>query len=145
MWTKEVGRAEAGNYNLLKLIFEVNLKLYSKQSKKKVLFVLRDFSSEEDNGQSIENTLKNNINQIWREIKKPMNLNDKIPSDFFDFEFLLMPHKIYLPQKFNDEVTKLRRRFDLSASNSLFLRDSHQKDIPIDGLPAFISQVWNTI
>ena len=145
MWTNDVGRAEAGNYNLLKLIFEVNLKLYSKQSKKKVLFVLRDFSSELDNGQSIENTLKNNINQIWREIKKPMNLNDKIPSDFFDFEFLLMPHKIFEPQKFNEEVTKLRRLFDRSASNSLFLWDSHQKDIPIDGLPAFISHAWNTI
>jgi hypothetical protein len=53
MWTKEVGRADAGNYTLLKLIFEVNLKLFSKQSRKKVLFVLRDFSSQEDNGESI--------------------------------------------------------------------------------------------
>ena len=95
MKTNEVGRAEAGNYTLLKLIFEVNLKLFSEKSRKKVLFVLRDFSSEEDNAQSIENTLKNNINQIWKEINKPKNLADKIPTDFFNFEFLLMPHKIF--------------------------------------------------
>jgi hypothetical protein len=53
MWTKEVGRAVAGNYTLLKIIFEVNLKLFSKKSKKKVLFVLRDFSAQEDDGERI--------------------------------------------------------------------------------------------
>ena len=76
---------------------------------------------------------------------KPEKLKDKVPEDFFDFEFLLMPHKIYVPQEFNEEVTKLRKRFDRRASNSLFLPDSHSKDIPIDGLPAFIRQVWATI
>ena len=65
MWTKEVGRADAGNYTLLKLIFEVNLKLFSKQSRKKVLFVLRDFSALEDNGERIKKNLTNNINKIW--------------------------------------------------------------------------------
>ena len=53
MWTKDVGRADAGNYTLLKLIFEVNLKLFSNSYRKKVLFVLHDFSEEEDNGESI--------------------------------------------------------------------------------------------
>ena len=53
MWTKDVGRADAGNYTLLKLIFEVNLKLFSKNSRKKVLFVLRDFSAQEDDGENV--------------------------------------------------------------------------------------------
>jgi len=53
MWTKDVGRADAGNYALLKIIFEVNLKLFSKKSRKKVLFILRDFSAQEDDGKMI--------------------------------------------------------------------------------------------
>ena len=65
MWTKDVGRADAGNYTLLKIIFEVNLKLLRKKSRKKVLFVLRDFSAQEDNGERIEQNLSNEINQIW--------------------------------------------------------------------------------
>ena len=76
---------------------------------------------------------------------KPETLKDKVPEDFFDFEFAMLPHKIFEERKFNEEVTKLRNRFDRRASNSLFLPDSHTKDISIDGLPAFIRQVWATI
>jgi len=57
----------------------------------------------------------------------------------------MMPHKIHEEQKFNEEVMVLRHRFVQSAENSLFLPDSHQKDIAIDDLPAFIKQVWATI
>jgi hypothetical protein len=53
MWTKDVGRADAGNYALLKIIFEVNLKLFSNKPRKKVLFVLRDFCEQSDNGEII--------------------------------------------------------------------------------------------
>ena len=145
MWTKDVGRADAGNYTLLKLIFEVNLKLFSRNSRKKVLFVLRDFSAQEYDGENVKQKIFTYINKIWSEICKPQDLNYKVPEDFFDFEFLLMPHKIHKPQEFNEEVTKLRKRFDRRASKSLFLPNSHPKDIPMDGLPAFIRQVWATI
>ena len=56
-----------------------------------------------------------------------------------------MPHKFHEEQKFNEEVMVLRHRFVKSAENSLFLPDSHQKDISINDLPAFIKQVWATI
>jgi hypothetical protein len=95
MWTKDVGRADAGNYTLLKIIFEVNLKQFSEKPRKKVLFVLRDFCEQSDNGEIIKQNLDKEIKKIWKEIHKPEDLNDKVPEDFFDFEFLLMPHKIY--------------------------------------------------
>jgi len=108
MWTKDVGRADAGNYTLLELIFEVNLKLYSEKPKKKVLFVLRDFSPEDDNADRIIIYLTNEISEIWKKIKKPDELINTIAEDFFDFEFLLMPHKTYEKHLFNEEVTKFR-------------------------------------
>jgi hypothetical protein len=145
MWTTDVGRADAGNYTLLKIIFEVNLKLFSKKPRKKVLFVLRDFSEQKGDDVTIKQDLSNDIKEIWKQIHKPEDLKHKVPEDFFDFEFLLMHDKIEKEEKFNEEVTKLRKRFDRRVSNSLFLPDSHSKDIPIDGLPAFIRQVWATI
>lgn len=53
MWTHDVGRSTGSNYDLLKVIFEVNLKLFKQESAKKLVFVLRDF-----------NNKKNNINAI---------------------------------------------------------------------------------
>lgn len=49
MWTTDIGRFSASNYGLLKVIFEVNLKLFDQKSSKKLLFVLRDFSEKENN------------------------------------------------------------------------------------------------
>lgn len=43
MWAQDIGRYGASNYGLLKVIFEVNLKLFDQSSSKKLLFVLRDY------------------------------------------------------------------------------------------------------
>ena len=53
MWTTDIGRYGASNYGLLKVIFEVNLKLFEQQSAKKLLFVLRDFNEGEVSLESI--------------------------------------------------------------------------------------------
>jgi hypothetical protein len=108
MWTKDVGRADAGNYTLLELIFEVYLKLYSEKPKKKVLFVLRDFSPEDDIADRIIRNFTNDISEIWKKIQKPDAFINTVAENFFDYEFLLMPHKTYEKNWFNEEVTKLR-------------------------------------
>lgn len=51
MWTTDIGRYGASNYGLLKVIFEVNLKLFGQSSAKKLLFVFRDF---DDRGNNFE-------------------------------------------------------------------------------------------
>jgi len=60
-----------------------------------VLFILRDFCEEEDNGENIKKTLFREIDCIWEQISKPHRVKDKALKDFFEFEILLMPHKIY--------------------------------------------------
>lgn len=49
MWTTDVGRYGASNYGLLKVIFEVNLKLFGQSSAKRLLFVIRDFDDRGNN------------------------------------------------------------------------------------------------
>jgi hypothetical protein len=53
MWATDIGRYGASNYGLLKVIFEVNLKLFDQKSNKKLLFVLRDFADTSGNFERI--------------------------------------------------------------------------------------------
>jgi protein SEY1 len=83
MWTNDIGRYGASNYGLLKVIFEVNLKLFDQKSSKKLLFVLRDFVDKGNNFDRIRETLENDLNKIWGEIYKPDKFANSKPSDFF--------------------------------------------------------------
>ena len=40
------------------------------------------------------------LKQIWSEIYKPEQYADSSPEDFFSFEFVMMPHKIFEPDAF---------------------------------------------
>ena len=94
MWTTDVGRHGASNYGLLKVIFEMNLKLFETNSQKKLCFILRDFMPNLSK-QQIEHDIRVDIDKIWAEIYKPEKYKHKQAQDFFAFEFVMMPHKIY--------------------------------------------------
>ena len=49
MWTNDIGRYTASNYGVLKIVFEMNLKLFQQESEKKIVIVLRDFDEDNDN------------------------------------------------------------------------------------------------
>jgi hypothetical protein len=110
MWTNDVGRYAASNYGLLKVIFEVNLKLFDQKSAKTLLFVLRDFDKR-DNAERIKIILENDIRRIWSEIFKPDKFRDSQPEQFFKFEFFMMPHKNFEEEKFLEKAAELRDRF----------------------------------
>lgn len=58
---------------LLRVIFEVNMKLFRdfQSEKKLLLFVLRDFDSQSNNEEVIKDIIHKDILDIWREIYKP--------------------------------------------------------------------------
>lgn len=143
MWTTDIGRYGASNYGLLKVIFEVNLKLFDQHSSKKLLFVLRDFDSRIA-FDTIKQMIDKDLKQIWSEIYKPEKYANSQHSDFFSFEFAMMPHKIFQPDDFMAKATELRGRFDEGAADTLFLTSS-DSNIPADGLPIFIDQTWQVI
>ena len=145
MWTNDVGRYGASNYGLLKVIFEVNLKLFDQQAAKKLLFVLRDFDDRGNNGDRIKIILEGDIRRIWSEIYKPEKFRDSQPDQFFKFEFAMLPHKIFEEEKFLESAKNLRSRFEIGASNSLFLSNAEQKNVPMDGVSIFIEQSWGVI
>lgn len=144
MWTTDIGRYGASNYGLLKVIFEVNLKLFDQQCNKKLLFVLRDFDDHND-FESIKGILEKDLTTIWSEIYKPEQHANTKYSDFFQMEYQTMPHKRYQEAAFVEQAAALKHRFEIGAADSLFLSDAQQKNVPMDGMPVFVSQSWDTI
>ena len=146
MWTQDVGRYGASNYGLLKVIFEVNLKLFGQSSAKKLLFVLRDFDDRGNNFERITSIINKDVENIWNEIYKPEQFRGSKPSDFFHFEFSMIPHKIYEEEKFYEKCKLLRGRFDENAPDTLFPDHGEgKKNTPMDGLALFISHTWEKI
>lgn len=145
LWTTDVGRYQASNYGLLKVIFEVNLKLFAQsQSQKKLVFVLRDFNPHENNEDSMRTLLENNVKTIWKEIYKEEKYANSTPHDFFDFEFFMLPHKIYQPKDFKDAALNLREKFTLDSEISIFPK-TESGNLPIDGFPMYIENWWKCI
>lgn len=123
----------------------MNLKLFQQECAKKILIILRDFDPKRNVKEEIETMIVDDIHKIWSEIKKPEKYKDSLPENFFDFEFIALSHKIYLPKVFEKEVNEVRKRLDSTHSNYLFQHLNNVKSIPVDGLKQYVFQIWNDI
>jgi protein SEY1 len=106
---------------------------------------LRDFDDRAGNFDRIRKILEGDVDKIWSEIYKPEKFENSKCTDFFNFEYSMLPHKIYQEEKFYEKTRELKSRFVVGAENSLFLSDSEEKNVPMDGLTFFIDQAWETI
>ena len=145
MWTQDIGRYGASNYGLLRVIFEVNLKLFGQSSAKKLLFVLRDFDDRGNNFEKYKSIIDTDVSNIWNDIYKPEQYKGSKPSDFFHFEYCMLPHKVFQEEQFFERAKMLRTRFDATAENTLFPAPGEGKNVPMDGLALFISHTWEKI
>lgn len=101
------------------------------------------------------------LNRIWSTLSKPQGLENSQITDFFDFEFAALPHKILQGDKFIEETKKLATRFRevedesaiisgkkegdfLGGDRGIFLPSYHRR-IPADGLPMYAEGIWTQI
>lgn len=181
IWEHQVGLYQGANMGLLKTVFEVNLGLFLKDRRcvnfscttacpsadqyhstthrSLLFFVIRDHIGHTPL-QNLSNTLLADLNRIWDSLSKPPGLENSKITDFFDFEFTALPHKILQPDKFVTEAQELRKRFtegiprDLEAlspangtkgsSDGVFLPNYHRR-IPADGFPMYAESIWEQI
>ena len=74
---------------------------------------------------------------------KPEAFKNTQVSDFFDFMFTGLPHKLLEPQQFLNAVGDLKKRFVDPKNSEFILHTEHfQKDIPADGLAPYASRIW---
>ena len=145
MWTSDVGRYTASNYGVLKIVFEMNLKLFEQKTAKKIIIFLRDFDPTRNQKDKIQSLILEDIHKIWKEIKIPEAYAGKGPEHFFSFEFITLPHLIYRKDDFNNEILNLRKRFDKNDENYFFNNLSSIKNVPADGLKQYVTQIWTDI
>ena len=145
MWSSDVGRYTASNYGVLKIVFEMNLKLFQQECEKRIVIILRDFNAKQHNFDKIRNMIKNDIVNIWKEIRKPEQFANSTPDKFFQIEFLPLPHKIYFEDEFNKEVSKLSERFDENNENYIFTHSTSSKNVPADGFHKYCLEIWDAI
>ena len=145
MWTSDVGRYTASNYGVLKIVFEMNLKLFEQKTAKKIIIFLRDFDPNRNRKDKIESLILEDIHKIWKEIKLPEKFEGKGPENFFSFEFIALPHLIYCKDDFDKEIENLRQRLDKTNEKYFFANLSSIKNVPADGLKQYVNQIWKEI
>jgi DNA-binding transcriptional regulator YbjK len=106
--------------------------------------------------ENLQNTLLADLGRIWDSLSKPKGLENSKISDYFDFAFSALPHKLLQPQLFESEVEKLSGRFREGYKDPkrqglmkedeqpLFLPEYHRR-IPADGFPAYAEGIWDQI
>lgn len=87
-------------------------------------------------------TLKQDLNRIWDSLSKPEGMKDCQLSDFFDLSFTGLPHKVLVPDKFEDEVRNLRKRFTDKNREDYVFRPAYHKRIPADGVAFYMEGIW---
>jgi hypothetical protein len=70
---------------------------------------------------------------------------DSKPKNFFKFEFITLPHKVYCPKDFEKETENLRGRLDSKNENFIFSHLEKEKNVPSDGLKHYFQQIWSDI
>mmetsp|Transcript_8256 Transcript_8256/g.24826 ORF Transcript_8256/g.24826 Transcript_8256/m.24826 type:complete len:771 (+) Transcript_8256:72-2384(+) len=151
LWTQDIGRLNASNLLLLRTVLEQDLHLFhsgedsdtrSPLMKTMLFFLLRDY----DKATPLERLgelLRVDLDRIWSEITETTKHKGTPISDFFDFDFFGLSHKILLPQEFEEGCEQLRKKFH-NEGETLY-QESYSRDISTDGFPVFARQVWEII
>ena len=92
----DLGRSDASNYGIFKVIFDANLKLFGQKAKKKLVFVIRDFDPRSEIN-TVRQQISTDLDKIWRDIVKEGPFENSQFSQFFSVDYVAMPNKIYEP------------------------------------------------
>ncbi|CAI2173239.1 5575_t:CDS:10 [Funneliformis geosporum] len=147
LWEHQVGLYQGANMGLLKTVFEVNLQLFQAargKEKTLLLFVIRDHVGTTPL-ENLSNTLTEDLKKIWESVSKPEGLESCTITDYFDFMFAALPHKLLLPQKFEEDVIKLRERFVNTNHKEFVFKPNYSKRVPADGFHVYAEGIWDQI
>eukprot|EP00178_Gracilaria_changii_P013765 TRINITY_DN3878_c0_g1_i1.p1 TRINITY_DN3878_c0_g1~~TRINITY_DN3878_c0_g1_i1.p1 ORF type:complete len:817 (-),score=140.60 TRINITY_DN3878_c0_g1_i1:4537-6987(-) len=149
VWIHDVGRNNASNMPLLRTIMELDLQLFfgvtgsdseaKRMPKTKLLFVIRDYDSTPMD--KLCASLREDLDNIWNTINKPPAALDTPITDYFDLDFVALPHKVYCPNEFEEKVGELKERFH---GGDIFEKE-YSRGVAADGFSEYARSVWETI
>ena len=140
MWCNDLGREVASGKPLLKVVFQVNLRLFTPR-KTTLLFVIRDKSRTPED--RLLETLREDLRRIWDGITKPERHESSSFEDFFHLEFVALSHYEHAREGFVRDCEKMRRRFfvdeDVDAANDV------SAAVPASGLAVSLREAWRAV
>ncbi len=71
--------------------------------------MIRDFTSV-TSIQNLSNTLIADLEKIWKGLSKPKEKEDTSFNDYFDTDFVGLPHKVFAKDQFQQEANQLSKR-----------------------------------
>ncbi|EAR99602.2 ROOT HAIR defective 3 GTP-binding protein (macronuclear) [Tetrahymena thermophila SB210] len=133
-------------YSIIKIIMEMNIRLFRSDQVKQMLIIIRDFNDEVDNFKEVTESIRNEIYGIWGEIQKPPEFANVQPEQIFKIDFFTSSHFQYQRQKFESDMVQLRDRF-INPGNpfNLFKGYNYNTNIPIEALEDLATTLWDTI
>ena len=140
MWCNDLGREVASGKPLLKVVFQVNLRLFTPR-KTTLLFVIRDKSRTPE--ERLLETLREDLRRIWDGITKPERHKSSSFEDFFHLEFVALSHFEHAREGFVRDCEKMRQRFfvdeDTDAANDV------SAAVPASGLAVSLREAWRAV
>eukprot|EP00172_Hildenbrandia_rubra_P001039 Plantae.Rhodophyta-Hildenbrandia_rubra.ctg16221.p1 GENE.Plantae.Rhodophyta-Hildenbrandia_rubra.ctg16221~~Plantae.Rhodophyta-Hildenbrandia_rubra.ctg16221.p1 ORF type:complete len:557 (+),score=105.24 Plantae.Rhodophyta-Hildenbrandia_rubra.ctg16221:257-1927(+) len=147
MWAHDVGRYTAAGYELFETVFaqagrlRKEGKMFGEGKKVRIIVVVRDHDGE-SRLQDIRRVVMGDLEEIWDGLK----MHGINFGSLFQFEFVLLPHKIYRPEKFTEDVEALGEDFSSKRSGYFSGRNTvPTKALPISGFDSLVDSVWTTL
>eukprot|EP00882_Tetradesmus_deserticola_P007485 GHRQ01007884.1.p1 GENE.GHRQ01007884.1~~GHRQ01007884.1.p1 ORF type:complete len:254 (+),score=99.95 GHRQ01007884.1:204-965(+) len=120
VWCHDIGREHGSGKPLMKTIFQVNLKLFAPEPKRRrtvLLFVIRDKSKTPM--AKLAEVLAEDVHKMWDSISKPPQYVDSKLEDFFEVQYTALPHYEDKYEDFLADTVVLRRRFTTDGERAL--------------------------
>eukprot|EP00871_Galdieria_phlegrea_P000175 jgi/Galph1/1158/GphlegSOOS_G5738.1 len=146
MWAQDVGRYVAANLALLRTVLELNLQLFQndrEHRKTKLLFVLRDHV--ETSLDLLANTIRTDLEATWKSLQKPLQFENSQVEDFFDLQFVSLPHMVLKPEQFEASVKSLREGFHDEDEKQSIFHPEYRRLVAADGFTTYAYNIWETI
>ncbi|WOK98505.1 hypothetical protein Cni_G07217 [Canna indica] len=141
MWCHDIGREHAANKPLLKMVFQVMMRLFSPR-KTTLLFVIRDKTKTPM--EHLEQVLREDIQKIWNTVSKPQAHKETPLSEYFNLEVTALPSYEEKENLFKEQVAQLRQRFIHSIAPGGLAGD-RRGVVPASGFFVSVQEIWKVI
>jgi hypothetical protein len=147
LWSHDIGRQNAANLPLLKMVFEVNLHIFQESDAPKtiLLFVIRDHVSSTTSLEVLSERIMKDMNALWAQIAKPVHWQNAAATDVFDFQFNSLAHFVLEPDNFERDCNALQERFYNPKHKKYLFKRAHPKTIISGGFADYAKGIWETI
>ncbi|KAI3761635.1 hypothetical protein L1987_52056 [Smallanthus sonchifolius] len=141
MWCHDIGREHAANKPLLKIVFQVMLRLCSPR-KTTLMFIIRDTTRTPI--EILDLDLRKDIKEIWDSVPKAEAHKHTQLSEFFNVEVVALSSYEHEEENFKKQVANLRQKFFQSIAPGGLAGD-RRLVVPGSGFSLSAQNIWKDI